>query len=131
MCYFAAKNERERERLRVSRSSDFTRIKPPIFAKNHTKRIMRQENSEEKFYCLSLSAMADLLSNRADAYARLYFRVRVLWDVAQRPVSTHLFFSSTSSASRDVLFLRRQSRTHPQWNLDLMRMSSAKSQKYI
>lgn len=82
------------ERLKVSRSSDFTRIKPPIFAKNHTKRIaiMRRENSEEKFYCLSLSAMADLLSSRADAYARLYFRVRVLWDVAQRPVSTHLFF---------------------------------------
>lgn len=65
---------------------------------------MRRENSEEKFYCLSLSAMADLLSSRADAYARLYFRVRVLWDVAQRPVSTHLFFSRQHRALAGTFF---------------------------
>lgn len=37
-------------------------------------------------------AMADLLSNRADAYARFYFRVRARQGVVQRPVSVHLFF---------------------------------------
>lgn len=36
--------------------------------------------------------MADLLSNRADAYARFYFRVRARQGVVQRPVSVHLFF---------------------------------------
>lgn len=94
---------------------------------------MRRENSEEKFYCLSLSAMADLLSSRADAYARLYFRVRVLWDAAQRPVSTHLFFSSTSRAlvGTFFFFVDNQEPIHILvGSRPVMRVSSAKSQKY-
>lgn len=37
-----------------------------------------------------------------------------LQGVVQRPVSVHLFFSAASTRSRNVLFLRRQSRTHPE-----------------
>ena len=48
-------------------------------------------------------AMADLLSSRADAYARFYFRVRARQGVVQRPVSVHLlFFSLSLSLSRSL-----------------------------
>ena len=49
-------------------------------------------------------AMADLLSNRADAYARFYFRVRARQGVVQRPVSVHLFFSPRHRRAAGTFF---------------------------
>lgn len=76
--------------------------------------------------------MADLLSNRADAYARFYFRVRARQGVVQRPVSVHLFFFCTASTrSGDVLFLRRQSRTHPERGPALFEIAGDTRQVHI
>lgn len=80
----------------------------------HGERIINDVLEKLRGKVLLSRAMADLLPNRADAYARFYFRVRALQGVVQRPVSVHLFFSTASTRSGDVLFLRRQSRTHPE-----------------
>lgn len=64
--------------------------------------------------------MADLLSNRADAYARAFTSGlglgRVLFNDLYRYTFFFFFFffCTASTRSGDVLFLRRQSRTHPE-----------------
>lgn len=76
---------------------------------------MRRENSEEKFYCLAPWPICYPAARmRMHAFTSGLGSYRVLLNDLYR----HTFFlSSASSASRDVLFLRRQSRTRSRWNL--------------
>lgn len=70
----------------------------------HGERIINDVLEKLRGKVLLSRAMADLLSNRADAYARFYFRVRALQGVVQRPVSVHLFFLHGIDAQRGRSF---------------------------
>lgn len=108
------KNERDSECREVQISHALSRPSLRKITQNGSA-VMRRENSEEKFYCLApWSICYPAARMRMHAFTSGLGSYRMLLN----DLYQYTFFSRQHRAtSGDVLFLRRQSRTYPQWDI--------------